>query len=1183
MSERQWTSRQLAAMEARGSNVLVAAGAGSGKTAVLIERIIRRLADADDPFSIDQLLVVTFTNAAAEEMRERLNQALGSLAREEQASPGILRQLALLPQASITTLHSFCLDLVRRYFYHLGLDGNPRIAKDAELLILEEEVLERYLDEEYEKENTVLPLLADAYGGSRDDQGLCQLIQDLYSYSRSQPQPELWLEEAAGAFGYEDLEDYPWSGFLKEELRREIRQCRELLEKAAQYDVPGPWQELAEEEVALLNPLIEKEQPLKALLQKMAAVDFANLPRVTGGDKEEKQAFKKLREEAKKSYAALKKYFCIRPPEVLAEDLQSLHPLMDGLCRLVKGYAQALSREKQRRGLIDFGDMEHFCLALLEDESLGLAEELKDQYREILVDEYQDINGVQERILNLVSGGDNLFAVGDIKQSIYRFRLAEPTLFLDKYEQYARQEGGRRIDLNSNFRSSRQIIAGVNYLFGKILTAEAGEISYDEDAALYAGLPHEGQATEVLLLDKKSLDPESPFTLWQEECRLLAQRISELHQEGYALKDMAVLMRSPRNKQLDLVEELRRRGIAAVTAGGGNALETPEIGLILSLLRIIDNPRQDIPLAAALMAPGMDFKPDELIRLRLEHIGCLYEALQAEGEKGGHARVFLDQLAEWRRESRSLRVSQLIWKIYRDTGLYYLIGALPGGKLRQGNLMLLYRQALEYEESGHYGLFRFLRYMEELENRAYRAAGSRLDGAGADALSIMSIHGSKGLEFPVVFLAGLGTRFEMRDLHKDLLIHKDFGWGPKIARREARLKFPTLAYEAIGRRLRKEAVAEEIRILYVAMTRARERLILSGGVRDLEKSISRWAESLEYAGPLPAAQILGDATPLDWLGRALLSHPDGSVLRRFGGLEQQPPPCQGESRFEISVGQAICEEPPLPAQELDQSLGLIAEGQPLPPSPAGEEIQNILDYQYPYLEHCDFAAKWTVSRALEILSPQETEERAFADALPGFEEPPVFEATPIKGVAKTLPPLQRRSRDEAAARGSAWHLLLELADIPRAALAGDMQSQAEELIAAGRFPARWGDEELIQAAAGFFRSSLGQRLAKAEEIERERNFTYRLPASRLHGDLPEEEIMLQGMIDLAFAEKDGWVLVDYKSGGLHMSDAALLHRYAPQLKLYALALEGIWQKPVKEAYVYMLEDGRMLPVDLKRE
>lgn len=1187
MSERPWTSQQLAAMENLGTNMLVAAGAGSGKTAVLIERLLRRIQDRENPLNMDQFLMVTFTNAAAQEMRERLAKSLNDLVKQdalsEEEERRLSKQIALLPQASITTLHGFCLDLLRKYYYHLELDGNFKIANEGELLILEEEILDIYLEEEYDAENQLLPLLADAYGGNRDDEGLRQIIKEIYTYSRSQPKPEQWLDSLGAGFDKNSIDDYLWSGFLASEIREELAVLRNQLAKTENIsEVDDAWHGLAAAELGELNQLIVNDLSLSDLLLRLASLSFANAPKSKSGNKEAQKQFLHLRTQAKNGCKNLQKSFCLRPPALLAEDLRSLAPLMQGLKELIQGFSRHLALEKRRRNLIDFSDMEHFCLALLENPELSLLSELRQQYREILVDEYQDINGVQERILNLLSSGHNVFAVGDLKQSIYRFRLAEPALFLSKYQAYTRGLGGKKIELNRNFRSSRQIIAGVNFVFRQLMSAESAEFAYDDEAALRAGLANQGQATEFLLLDcSRKSDQKPPCSKWESEAKLIAKRIVSLHEEGRSLGDIAVLLRSAKNREQILMEELQKQGISAVIAETKNSLKATEMALMLSVLRIIDNPRQDIPLTAVLLSPLGGFTPDELVALRLDFEKArtvesgIFDALVKKAEEDSKAQAFLELLGQWRNSLKDLGISQLIWKIYQDTGFYHLAGTLNQGKLRQNNLLALYRQAQNYEKSSYQGLFRFIRYLEELEAKDYAIPVSRILGEREDSVTIMSIHRSKGLEFPVVFLAGTGHSFNFKDQKKDLLIHKDFGLGPKLADRSKRLKFPSLAHEAVSRRIHKEAVAEEMRILYVAMTRAKEQLLITGSVDNLERSLEKWSETMSSKSSfLPSAYLTKDKKVVDWLGRAMLRHPHGARLRDLGGL--------GDYSLKDEEGSAFNIQILAPDFGLEEESGDMLKpdeffivGKPMPASPHQEAVEKVLNYTYPLGDQGGFAAKWTVSQVLELLQDEES-----AKLLPGES-----------GQGEIFPKSPNQA-EGAAERGSAFHSALELIDIRQAQTEAGIIDQLEKLAAQGRILSKWLEnaelkQELMCILKAFYTSDLGRRLAKASHVQREIAFTYQMPLkdfapylnTSIQAVLDGEKVVLQGMADLVFAEGHNWVLVDYKSGGRKYSDDQLSQKYGVQLGLYRRALENIWGVTFKDIFLYMLDSGRSIKLE----
>lgn len=1156
---RNWTSAQSAAIEARGHHVLVSAGAGSGKTAVLVERLLHLLTDAQNPLDIDRILVVTFTNAAAEEMRSRLGKALAALARERSGDAHILRQLALLPQASILTLHSFCLDLIRRYFYHLNLDANLKVASELEQMMLREEVLEKYLESRYAAGDATLPLLADAYGGNQDDSGLLALIQDIHAYSKSHPQPDAWLDRAVAAFAAPDIDAFAWSDFLAGEIRAELaglaQNLAAILDQSG--DIPLSWLTLCQQERDGLQALAAMEGPLSLLLTSMAAFSFAPLPSAKEGDATDKKDLQKGREGVKKAYRALCEHFCTRSPQTLAKDLNNLAPLMAGLVELVRGYDAELAAEKRRRNLLDFYDMEHFCLRLLEDAQLDVAAALREQYVEILVDEYQDINAVQERILTLLNNGHNLFTVGDIKQCIYRFRLAEPSIFLARYHGYAADaRAGERIDLNLNFRSTARVLETVNFFFQRLMNQETAGLSYDAAASLRPGRAEEGTPSELLLLNRAERKAAGPPALsaWEEECEMLAKRIDSLHREGYRYRDIAILLRSPRNKENVLCEILNRYDIPALATAEANSLDSPEVALIISLLEIIDNPRQDIPLAAVLRSPFGGFDADALVLLRREYAQqSLYDALlsAAEAEPAGPWAAFLDKLGHWRALAQQQRISSLLWQLYQESGFYHLAGALAGGRRRQANLQSLYRYALEYESGSYKGLFRFLRFLADLQKRGYAIPSARLLGEEEDVVQIMSVHRSKGLEFPVVFVAGLGGRFNLREANRDLLLDPDFGLGPKVVNRRLRFKFPTLAHEAIGRKMRRESLAEELRILYVAMTRAREKLILSGSVANLEKSLTRWQKGLD------SHLLLTDASPLDWLGRALCQHPAFQpVLERYGFAPSTPlaAACPLILHLAAPMHQSAAAAAAAPALPWQKRGGMA-------PSTSNRPIvEAALNYQYPGRAACDFAAKWTVSQAMELL-----------------DDSPAF--LPIREAVAAGNPY---GAEEAAQRGRHYHRFLELLDLQHVGTEAEISAQAQVFVEAGFLPADCPLAALCTAAYRLFCSPLGARILASPQVLRELEFTYAMPLTAL-AELglslpPMEGLVLQGQADLLFWESAGWVLLDYKSGGSHKSEDALVARYQKQVAMYRRALTDIHGFRFQAAYLYMVDDGRLIPL-----
>ncbi|MCL1873826.1 MAG: helicase-exonuclease AddAB subunit AddA [Clostridiales bacterium] len=1196
MNDKNWTAEQIDSFSKTGVNLLVAAGAGSGKTAVLIERIIRHLTQglSSEPLSADRLLVITFTKAAAAEMKQRLASALQ---RELTARPNdrhLQLQMALLPQAAISNVHSFCLDLIRQHYYLLGLSADFRVAGELEQALLEQDVLERFIEAEYEKEDPLLPALADAYGGSRDDRGLLRLLHQVYLFSRSQPQPDKWLFEAGESFcqGH-TIDDYPWSAFLSCEIRREVGFALQSLYSAyklAHNDEDfASWSRQIQREIETIRAL-KPDPKLSLWPRQLRMVEFSRLPAANrDADPVLKERISKERDGAKKRFKDLLSQFCRRLPETYARDLAGLAPLMSRFCQLVKDYSTALEKEKRKRNILDFSDIEHFCLQLLEDKKNGVAAALSERFHEVLVDEYQDINGVQEKIIRFLSRGNNCFMVGDVKQSIYRFRLAEPQLFMEKFTIYGRGEGGSRVDLLKNFRSCRQIIDGINFIFRQLMSKEAGEIDYNEEAALIAGREEEGEAIEVNLIDlsrresaenESAEEEEEEISALQAEARLIAQRIKELEKQGYSACDMAILLRASRNREQIVAEELALQNIETLTGTDqGGSWEAPEIAQIVALLQIIDNPYQDIPLAAALRSPFGGFDLDELASLRPVNKESLYLALKEIAPAKKKARRFLEQLQKWRDLAGKEKISLLIWHIYQKNGFFPLVGALPQGQARQSKLLAFYDLAREYEDTSYRGLFRFLAYVEELRERGDFAGRFNLPLQG-QAVSIISVHRSKGLEFPVVFLAGLGHPFRLSELRSDLLWDKDFGLGPQIVDRDKRYKYPSLAHEALARKLHREAIAEEMRIFYVACTRARDKLILSGSDRDLGRAAVRWAQTANRKkDSLPSGAILSDSRALDWLGRALISHPDAKALRKLAEADPALPLRKDSSCWKLMIWNRqdiILDE--------NSEAAIIVSREPEMVDPLA--VRAALEYQYPYEKACGFAAKWAVSALNRKADPDEPLREMF----PQIEEE-ALNLEPLGNESSIRKDNQPESQildlksglpSSPKERGTLFHRVLQYLDLSDyAALSGKegICQALDELSYNGIITQEEARQLDPEALAGFFASSLGQRISRARQLQREAVFTYAIPAAELTNDAaPEDKILLQGAIDLVFAEDEGWVIVDYKTGGRGESPENLREKYQQQLHLYCRAWGEIQSTAVKNAYLYMLDDGRIISV-----
>ncbi|GAB6181499.1 helicase-exonuclease AddAB subunit AddA [Desulfotomaculum defluvii] len=1239
MSDKRWTDEQLAAITTRDTNLLVAAAAGAGKTAVLVERIIQLITDTQRPVDVDQLLIVTFTNAAAAEMRERIGHALSKALEENPFSKRLARQLTMLNHASITTLHSFCLDLLRRYFYKLDLDPGFRVADEVEAELLRLDVLEELLEARYNQEEAeAFGLLVDSYGGQRDDARLQDLILELYRFSSSHPMPVQWLKGLAENYSIAEdktLDDLPWVNHIKKSIIQELRGVLGLLKQAdwlaRQPGGPEPYSKTLAADIINIEPLANSSASVSwdKLYCSFMSIKWSKLSPCRGEiDDNLKNKSQGLRNKAKDKFNdLLNTYFCAEPLVIL-KDLRSLQPLITELANLTIEFMELYRQKKLAKGLVDFGDLEHYCLSILLDPNSpggelipsAVARELQQQYAEVLVDEYQDINAVQETILKLVSQIDNRFMVGDVKQSIYRFRLAEPNLFLSKSELYAHRESteGTRIGLSKNFRSRLEIVQAVNFIFRQIMTKAAGEIVYDEleelrcgaDYPQQEGLNTAGGPVEVYVIDRKQtqeemISTESPEETEDEqedldsdqaEARLIGMRILDMvkgkdlvgpefmiwdnglgQYRPVSYRDIVILLRATTGRANTFLEELRVMGIPTYAELGTGYFEAVEIETFLSLLKIIDNPRQDVPLAGVLRSPMVGLRASDLAEIRLcSKEGDFYDAVlaAAKGEFGNISvtlRRFLDQLEEWRSRARRGSLADLIWLLYRETGYYDYVGGMIGGTQRQANLRVLYHRAQQYETTSFRGLFRFLRFVERLKDAGNDLGSARSLGENEDVVRIMSIHKSKGLEFPVVFIAGLGKQFNLMDLNKDMLMHKELGLGPQIVQLSQRVSYPSLPKLLLKQQIRKESVAEEMRVLYVALTRAREKLILVGSVRDLDKSLEKWCASVTQVGwPLPDTELMAAKSYLDWLCPSIARHRNGDGMRQLVQVETQPHP-------EVAADPS--------AWNLTFHLMKDMQKKPQENSgPANEFLESIKNLR-PF-ENRGFSAEierrlnWTYPRALITTRPAKaavTEVKHKFDELARQEEGIMPYRPKITGRPRFL---QQDKGLTPAERGSAIHLVMQHVPLNQVPDEKTIQVLIQNLI----------QREILlpeQAAVinpshitSFFASTVGQRVLQAPRVERELPFSLALPATEVYQELPteyaQEMVLVQGVIDCLVDEGDGFLLIDYKSDAVYPGQDSPVKRYQGQINLYTRAVQDILKKPVKDRVIYLFDNGEIV-------
>ena len=1145
------SEEQKQAIYSRGENLLVAAGAGSGKTTVLVERILRFVENGGD---ITRILALTFTNAAASDMKDKLDKAISGLASEHPENRHLREQLSLLPQAQISTIHSFCLELLRSNYYRLGINAGFRIGAENDIDILAADTLAACIEEAYEDETSGIKLLADCYGGKNDDSALPKLALDLYKFCLSRPDPFQWLNEACSVFSVNNLHDLPYGpkyhGLIRESMERiaDILALAEEMFSVSPAPVAPRWLEIVRREICQLDRALAADT-LDELLRGLYELDIQKL---TGSisskyaDAEALREAKACANDAAKQTGKLKEKYCAAPPEIQLADINALAEPMSALYRLIEGFHRRFREEKQRHGWVDFSDMEHYALELLRDDEVSRQQ--SRLYDEILVDEYQDINEVQEAILQRLACGNNLFVVGDVKQSIYRFRLAEPQLFLEKYDAYGNADGGRRIDLNKNYRSEKPVIDAVNYIFRLLMKKKTAELDYDEAAQLNTDKAEEKYPPEFYLLDTVN----SGLSAAEAEAELMARRIQELHAEGYAYGDMAILLRNLKRRSDIIISRLAQHGIPAAGESSG-FLDSSEVGLILSALRAIDQPRQDIPLAAVLRSPLGNFDPDELVAVRFaDKEGNMYQALKAKAAEedplAEKCRGFLYRLANWRRLAGERGVAELLLALYRENGYYQMVGAMSGGGRRQADLQLLLREAYDYEQKDYAGLFRFIHRIDKIIGQELKSSSPQLADE-RDCVHITTIHKSKGLEFPVVFVAGLAGKFNFRDESDSLIWDRQAGLGPQICIRQERRRIDTLCHKEVSAHKRQMSLAEEMRIYYVALTRAKERLILLAAGKDITKRLNAWSDP----EALSDEKLLDAADPLCWLGAAVLRHPDAGNWRDVAGSDHiETFEAAGHWRTDIIDAAEL--------EQADEDAPACRFGLPENAS-ADPQIDSILSFRYPNEQYCDHPAKWSVSALMRNENESAEPACAVDEHIPDNEDE-----------QKLSPGEVAAAQKRAAARGTAVHALLEHIDLKGAADKDSVADTVSRMKEKGLLDEEIADFISPSAVAYFLNSPLGTRLRAAETVARE------LPFTMQDTEIEERPVVIQGVIDAVFRDGDGWVLLDYKTGGRGKTEDEIRKHYSPQLSWYKKAAERLLKAPVKEVWLVMLDLRQVIAV-----
>ncbi len=1297
----KWTADQQQAIDAPrpgslpSQTLLVAAAAGSGKTAVLVERIIQRLQDKERPLSIRELLVVTFTKAAAAEMSARIGAKLAETF-DETGDPYLEEQLRVLPSAHISTLHSFCQWVIRSYFYRLDIDPSFRIGNEGELTLLKAEVMDAVFRQAYKANGYHIFDLADMFGDARSDVKLQAQILRLYNFAMAQSDPMGWLDRCQAM--YEDAVGKPlletaWGQGLwqdQQEALAEILAAQEEFRLLTERpDGPTPWQDNVQNVQYLLDGL-QAAKTWQAMHEAVKAISGHSFKAFRKAGQLKKDLANGVVDEGvtmraetlgkavKSGLEALAKGPFTVDEGLFQEQLKEQIPIVQGLVGLTKAFADAFAAAKRDGGLLDFSDLEHLCLQLLStrDENGNMvpsevALELRDQFKEVMVDEYQDTNGVQEAIVNLVSRKDNRFYVGDVKQSIYRFRMADPTLFLAKYKTYDRDLNAveRRIDLAKNFRSDANILRFTNFVFRQIMTEAAAELTYGDEEALYPGREVEdapdswvGGPVELHLLEVATEDDDedgeggageslayggaaggavdaglaggSPAgdaadagangagsvgnavaqpSNDEREIAFIIEKLLELKAEGATVqdkdgsfrpmrwRDVVILLRSVATKASRMVEALRAAGIPAYAEENTGYFGAIEIKLMLSLLQVIDNPEQDLPMAAVLGSPFVGMNADELGRLRQSGTGSLWSLLPAfaAAEHNESLAAFVAQFERWRTFSRRRSVSELIRRIYEDMNYVEYVSAMPNGLVRRANVEALYDRARQYEAGNFRGLFRFLRFLESLQDAGQDLGVATTVSEADDVVRIMSIHKSKGLEFPVVFLASMQKKFNSRDLTETMLLHKDGGIGLKGYYPEYRVLYGALPWLYARGLSDLAAKAEEERILYVAMTRARDKLYLTGYVKNFASLCEKEAApAMAVAkGELPKSLITSAVSYLDWLIMSLSRHIDGNVIRVNSGVEDGELADIGDKncRFTVTVHDGMAYVPPTGATgETAALLKAVRDLAPVQAEPLPDDIVARFGFTYDYPGAVRTAAKISVSEIKRRFAERDEEAERLTvdqDELPMVAESVVpFEVGSVRGEAAeaapsdgpfAVKPLALQHEEDLCREGAAWGTLMHEAMqwLPvKAYTKASLTAELDRLATDGYFT----PEERARLHEGmllsFFTSPLGKRMLAAPQTAKEWPFSMLYDANRVYDHVETgEKLFLQGIIDTAFREDDGWVLVDYKTDRVANGDE-LRKRYASQLTIYREALATLTGEPVKETYIYSFRLREAVPI-----
>lgn len=1252
----KWTKEQELAINTRGGNLLVAAAAGSGKTAVLVERIIKIITDKKNPVDIDKLLVVTFTNAAASEMRERIGDSISKALEKDPNSSVLQRQLALLNRSNIMTMHSFCLEVIKNNFHLIDLDPGFRIGDQTECSLIKQDILVDLFEDMYARDDKFFKGLVEAYGGSKSDDNLNNIVLKFYDFLMSGPYPEIWLEDKVGEFNIkciDELENMEWVKVLKDSIDLDLNNANSMLLRSR--DISQSTLGL-EPYLANINQEIIQVENLKSALNRGIVEFYNNLMSASFGrlkpvrranvsDEKSLDRAKMLRDESKKIVENLRDNVFETSLEEAILGMKKMYPRINCLKNLIIEFSSRYRDKKRDRNILDFNDLEHLCLEILIDKKEDgkvvpskVSLDFREKFEEVLVDEYQDSNTIQEAIVGMVSRRDlknpNVFMVGDVKQSIYKFRQANPELFLEKYINYKDFESSnRKIMLYKNFRSREEIINGVNYIFKTLMSNTVGEIEYSDREALNLGANYEVLSEEnvereyigeidnlkisgnieISILNKsddkdrgyEQDEDDEDLDSMQLEARIIGKKINDLMnpEDGshymvfdkelgkyrrIKYKDIVILLRATKTWSETFVDELGSYGIPVYADTGTGYFQTIEIRTILSLLHIIDNPMQDIYILSALRSPIFSFTSEEFADLRLlnkdkyffeiirEVLDGVYDEVISKNLKD-KCRHFLSYLNRWREKASYMPVDEFIWFLYSDTSYYGYVGTMPNGVQRQANLRILFQRAKQYESTSFKGLFNFINFINKLKKSSNDMGSAKILGENEDVVRIMSIHKSKGLEFPVVILGGSGKQFNKMDLKEDILLHERLGIGTSCIDVSKRIKYDTLQKHAIKKKCELEILSEEMRILYVAFTRAKEKLIITGALSNLEKSCENWCKAAHSSKDyrIEPGSVLKGKSYLDWICMALSKHKDGETIRNIG-CEDTPLTLDDKSTWEIKIWNRnelldinnntekkdkidIFEDNNI--AEYEKNIKEIM------------EIKNRLNFEYKYIRSCNTPSNISVTELKKL-----HKEDFLGESNDNISN--IIGEENKRENQKRRPKFMEKGQEEfkGAKKGTITHFVMQHINLDKVSYIKDIKEEVSKMIRKELLTKEEGEAVNVFKIHKFFKSNLGKRMLSSyksgKKVYRELPFITKVPSSLIEKGLDyetyrEEKVRLQGIIDVFFQEDDGYVLLDYKTDYIKDGEEEnFINKYKIQIDLYKETLNKILGEEVKETYLY---------------